>query len=63
MKCKLFKMVDLKEAQTVLGSDTSKIVEVLQNHMKEEGYTTEIDSAKQTFTLLGSQFDAKGKIV
>lgn len=56
-------MVDLKEAQAVLGSDTSKIVEVLQNHMKEEGYMTEIDSAKQTFTLLGSQFDAKGKIV
>lgn len=34
------------------GLDTEKVSEILQNHMTNEGYLTEIDSANNTISII-----------
>lgn len=41
------------EVQKASGADMAKVKDQLTEHMKDEGFLTEIDEAKGTFTIVG----------
>lgn len=42
-----------REVQAASGLDIAKVKEMLHEHMKDEGFLTEIDETNSTFTIVG----------
>ncbi|CDW72405.1 UNKNOWN [Stylonychia lemnae] len=62
VKSQIYKSVDLSQLAADTGKDHTEALHLLEENMKEEGFSVDVTPDQKTFTLVGQLADTKGRI-